>query len=909
MAQNKLDIEVSLIDKYTAGLEKIKGSVKSMEGTFKGMATAGAAGFAALSLAVNSSIKAATEAETSQARLAHILKTATDASDAQIAALIEQSGELQRLGVVSEDVTQAAQGTLATFDLQSESIQALIPAFLDMMVAEKGVNATTDDAIGLANGLGKVLQGQVGALSKQGFIFDENTEKILKNGTELEKVNALSEILSSTYGGLNQQLRKTTEGGMAGLNMQIGEVQEAIGNALIPEVQKLTATLTPLMEELTAWIQANPGLTKTIVAVAFALTGFLTVVGTLGLAIPVVITGLQAMGVAMGVLSGPIGWLILAIAGIATYMIATGTTWEDILLGMRTAFLESWMFIQKGLNELELMWVSVMNTIGRVTDEEMIGVVKRQQSEMTRLNTEFAELGNEYTKLNKEKYESARLAAEDEVGRQRDMVDLLTGDAKEKARANLDAMKKDYLEKYPEMRLGSTAELQKMRQAADEESKKAANAAIGNLKEMVSSTKSSFSEQTNAAIEWGKHLITNFASGVMAGIPALTAAVGVAKLVMNTIHQSYNPELPAQLWGEHFILNFTAGLELQKPALVASLSGLVDVTKNFRVGVEGEMTTLNETLEGYKTKVDETKKSHQELKDEGITSIQNLNIGIGKEIDSMTTKLQELESQLADIFGDYESESAANRQNLAQAVVDSEERQKDLREQMLNEEDFAKRALLQRQLEDEMIAVRNHKDLLAQVESEVTEIKRFNGLTRLEQAIEMFSAEQTKIEETKNERLESYQADLEKAQEVFPELEKMWTDRNEKVLKFLGDEIDKNNSFVTSINSSITQVSILIEKLKQLRLEQSGGGTFGGLKGARANGGPVLANSSYLVGERGPEILTMGGRPGYVTPNHQLGGGGSVINLTISGYFDKRGLEKALDEVVIGKLRKNLIPI
>jgi tape measure domain-containing protein len=41
--------------------------------------------------------------------------------------------------------------------------------------------------------------------------------------------------------------------------------------------------------------------------------------------------------------------------------------------------------------------------------------------------------------------------------------------------------------------------------------------------------------------------------------------------------------------------------------------------------------------------------------------------------------------------------------------------------------------------------------------------------------------------------------------------------------------------------------------------------------GARASGGPVFPGRSYLVGERGPEIITMGSQGGYVTPNHMLG--------------------------------------
>jgi len=43
----------------------------------------------------------------------------------------------------------------------------------------------------------------------------------------------------------------------------------------------------------------------------------------------------------------------------------------------------------------------------------------------------------------------------------------------------------------------------------------------------------------------------------------------------------------------------------------------------------------------------------------------------------------------------------------------------------------------------------------------------------------------------------------------------------------------------------------------------------GRIAGARASGGPVSAGQSYLVGERGPEIVRMGGS-GFVVPNHAL---------------------------------------
>jgi hypothetical protein len=68
-------------------------------------------------------------------------------------------------------------------------------------------------------------------------------------------------------------------------------------------------------------------------------------------------------------------------------------------------------------------------------------------------------------------------------------------------------------------------------------------------------------------------------------------------------------------------------------------------------------------------------------------------------------------------------------------------------------------------------------------------------------------------------------------------------------------------------------------------------------------GGPVAANTTYLVGEQGPELLTMGRTPGNIIPNNALsmtggggggrvaGGAGSVINLTVNAGMGTQGAE------------------
>jgi hypothetical protein len=82
------------------------------------------------------------------------------------------------------------------------------------------------------------------------------------------------------------------------------------------------------------------------------------------------------------------------------------------------------------------------------------------------------------------------------------------------------------------------------------------------------------------------------------------------------------------------------------------------------------------------------------------------------------------------------------------------------------------------------------------------------------------------------------------------------------------------------------------------------GGLFG-LSGARANGGPVAAGSSYLVGERGPEIFTPTSSGG-ITPNGHGGGGTTVIiQNTIGSVASQSDVVQGMKRVreqIIGEL-------
>lgn len=69
---------------------------------------------------------------------------------------------------------------------------------------------------------------------------------------------------------------------------------------------------------------------------------------------------------------------------------------------------------------------------------------------------------------------------------------------------------------------------------------------------------------------------------------------------------------------------------------------------------------------------------------------------------------------------------------------------------------------------------------------------------------------------------------------------------------------------------------VILARYKEMGFKSPSPGQFTG----RASGGPVGAGRTYLVGERGPEVITMGGN-GWVTPNRDLDAGGDTIEVHV----------------------------
>lgn len=330
-------------------VEKSAGGFGRFTDKLKSVGAALGATFAATQVVsfFKESINAAMEAESAQVRLREILLTTGGATKLQIAALNEQAEALSKVGIASKENITVTQSQLATFDLQGKTISTLTPAILDYVAAEKGATASSDDYKQMTNGLAQALQGNFAALTRVGFVLDEDTKKKISNGTEAERAAAITEVLNSTYKDFNKTLAETPEGRMIKLKQEFGDLQQEIGSALLPAFMAfssfLTKTVIPTIEKLLKFIKDN----KTeIKAFAIVLGVGATAWGIYTIAVKRAEIAQKALNLVQK--ANPIGIIITAVALLVAGMVKlfnSNEKFRNAVIGMAKAALKAFASI------------------------------------------------------------------------------------------------------------------------------------------------------------------------------------------------------------------------------------------------------------------------------------------------------------------------------------------------------------------------------------------------------------------------------------------------------------------------------------------------------------------------------------------------------------------------------------
>jgi len=120
----------------------------------------------------------------------------------------------------------------------------------------------------------------------------------------------------------------------------------------------------------------------------------------------------------------------------------------------------------------------------------------------------------------------------------------------------------------------------------------------------------------------------------------------------------------------------------------------------------------------------------------------------------------------------------------------------------------------------------------------------------------------------------------------------------------IGIVIDLFSNLVDVVNKAFNAIKAIVNFVKNNPVTQALGGVIDNVfGGGRANGGPVRSGTSYIVGERGPELFVPNTN-GLIIPNGQSMSGtsgsnqGSTINITVNGAIDSESTARQIVSIL-----------
>jgi len=179
------------------------------------------------------SVAAAAEAQKNQVLLLNALNGREDIQGR----LIKQATELQSKTIFEDDAIIQQQTFLATQGRTEEQIKKTIEAAVQLSAV------TGDDLAVSVEKLDQTYEGSIGRLGKLDKGFKELSKAQLENGGAID-------LVIQKYSGFAEAQAQTLDGQLKQLSNTFGDIQEEIGMAFIPTIQKLVTALKSASENI-----------------------------------------------------------------------------------------------------------------------------------------------------------------------------------------------------------------------------------------------------------------------------------------------------------------------------------------------------------------------------------------------------------------------------------------------------------------------------------------------------------------------------------------------------------------------------------------------------------------------------------------------------------------------------------
>lgn len=316
--------------------------------------------------------------------------------------LSARAGELQGKTTFGDEALIGGAAELATYIQDTEALSSMMGTLANYAAGMGGPEVTPEQMVEYATQLGKALDGTYDGLKKKGFELTEAQQKIIENGTDMEKALVLDEVISQSWANLAEAYANTPEGKIIQFKNAWGDVTETVGARLTTSVLGLfdainsfmssdaaawildgvcsalniiIGTLTFLISVIQAvaeWVRANWGVIQPI----------LIAIGSVYLAYIIsqlwaVVAGIAAEAAMWALSHAPLLIIIGLIALLVKAVIDSGATIEDVvgfvggLLGGLYAsgynlVADAWNFIASFVEFFANVWVDPIGSIERL---------------------------------------------------------------------------------------------------------------------------------------------------------------------------------------------------------------------------------------------------------------------------------------------------------------------------------------------------------------------------------------------------------------------------------------------------------------------------------------------------------------------------------------------------------------
>jgi len=358
-------IKINILSNFNAqGFSKLQRELKRLDtpieklgAVTRSLAPAAQIGLVALTALGASALRAAEDAQVADRRLASVAESMNlfgTQTGAVTKRLRDFADATMKQTAIDDEVIKATQAKLLTFknlaataDVMGGAMDRATLAAIDLAAA--GFGSAERNATQLGKALQDPIKG-ITALARSGVTFTEQEKAKIKvlvqSGKMLEAQNLILSAIETQVGGT----AAATATGSAKMAVAFGEMQEAIGTALLPVLEQLVPLITGLFD----YIAKNS-------VVISVLAG---IMGALAIAI---------LGVNFALNANPIVKIITLIAALA----AGAVVLINYLVGLAGGWSKLFEAIGKGLTEVGAFFGTVFDSISNLVVGLINGLATR----------------------------------------------------------------------------------------------------------------------------------------------------------------------------------------------------------------------------------------------------------------------------------------------------------------------------------------------------------------------------------------------------------------------------------------------------------------------------------------------------------------------------------------------------